>query len=281
MIRKQNTVNPIELKGEDKLNHIRGLMGKLSNINEGVKPIPAISISKKGPDGKVYAIIRENAEYFIKIAEAKENLTINDFKYIGGLQNKRQFAFETYNKATRVLNNKLTSLFESYGIETTIDTFKSDKLVKEEYGYGFVQEEKEEELLCDDTIEECGMTESDDIEAGKFTKWCKSNGFDGPSIACAKKAYGSSESAKKMAVFYMNTVKPGNHDASYLSESEDMSDLTDPKEDKENSGDNLEGGFPDDFGGSESKIPSIKEALNSEDPILPEGYMDLMFKKKK
>ena len=48
-----------------------------------------------------------------------------------------------------------------------------------------------------------------DVEKGKFTSWCKKSGFEGPSIACAKKAMGgNSTSAHKMATFYMNTVQP-------------------------------------------------------------------------
>lgn len=51
---------------------------------------------------------------------------------------------------------------------------------------------------------------NEDIQKGKFTAWCKKNGFkDGPSEACARKAEASdSVSAHKMATFYMNTVKP-------------------------------------------------------------------------
>lgn len=51
---------------------------------------------------------------------------------------------------------------------------------------------------------------NEEIEKGKFTAWCKKNGFkDGPSKACAKKAMSSkSTDAHKMATFYMNTVKP-------------------------------------------------------------------------
>ena len=53
---------------------------------------------------------------------------------------------------------------------------------------------------------------------GKFTEWCKKNGFEGPNIGCAKKAYDASPEAKKMAVFYMNTVQPKGKDASVLQE---------------------------------------------------------------
>jgi hypothetical protein len=65
-------------------------------------------------------------------------------------------------------------------------------------------------IMEDDFSDDDNMDITEDIAKGKFTAWCKSNGFkDGPSIACAKKAEASSStSAHKMATFYMNTVKP-------------------------------------------------------------------------
>jgi hypothetical protein len=53
------------------------------------------------------------------------------------------------------------------------------------------------------------------LKKGRFTSYCKSAGFDGPSVECAKKAMDSDdESVRGMASFYMNTVKPGGKDAS-------------------------------------------------------------------
>lgn len=68
--------------------------------------------------------------------------------------------------------------------------------------------------------------ESDELEEGSFTKWCKDNGHDGPGIACAKHAWkvakenNDSELRGKVS-FYMNTVKPGGHDLSYISGEDD------------------------------------------------------------
>ena len=46
-----------------------------------------------------------------------------------------------------------------------------------------------------------------DLEKGRFTKWCKKNGFKGPSLACVKKAMDSDDkSVRGMASFYRNTV---------------------------------------------------------------------------
>jgi len=48
------------------------------------------------------------------------------------------------------------------------------------------------------------------VKKGRFTKWCKRNGFeDGAGIGCAEKAMDSDDaSVRGMASFYMNTVKP-------------------------------------------------------------------------
>ena len=53
------------------------------------------------------------------------------------------------------------------------------------------------------------------VKKGRFTSWCKRNGFeDGASISCAKKAMDSGDaSVRGMASFYMNTVKPKGKDA--------------------------------------------------------------------
>ena len=52
------------------------------------------------------------------------------------------------------------------------------------------------------------------LKKGRFTSWCKRNGFDGPSAACAKKAMQSDDaSVRGMASFYMNTVKPSGKTA--------------------------------------------------------------------
>jgi len=47
-----------------------------------------------------------------------------------------------------------------------------------------------------------------DLKEGRFTSYCKSHGFDGPSEACAAKAMESDdESVRGMASFYRNVAK--------------------------------------------------------------------------
>jgi len=47
------------------------------------------------------------------------------------------------------------------------------------------------------------------LKKGRFTEYCKRQGFEGPCKACAQKALGSDDaSVRGMASFYLNTVKP-------------------------------------------------------------------------
>jgi len=59
----------------------------------------------------------------------------------------------------------------------------------------------------------------DEVKKGRFTSYCKREGFDGPGIGCAEKAMDSDDaSVRGMASFYMNTVKPKGKDASDVAE---------------------------------------------------------------
>ena len=67
--------------------------------------------------------------------------------------------------------------------------------------------------------EEEGFPASDELKKGRFTEYCKREGFDGPGIGCAEKAMDSDDaSVRGMASFYMNTVKPKGKDASDVAE---------------------------------------------------------------
>ena len=79
----QNIISPVGLKGNQINERIKELIGALTPITEQVKN-SVIELTKVGPDGKVYGIVRENHQYFIKVTAKKDNLISEDFKYIGG-----------------------------------------------------------------------------------------------------------------------------------------------------------------------------------------------------
>lgn len=118
-------INPVGLKGNEINERMKELMG-ITPINENFTR-SSIELTKMGPDGNVYGIVRENHEYYIKIATKKETkLVAEDFSYIGGLKNKKQEAYSTYAKAIKQLNLKFNSLNEAYGKSGQINVFETD-----------------------------------------------------------------------------------------------------------------------------------------------------------
>jgi hypothetical protein len=102
----------------------------MTPINEGISR-STVELTKIGPDGKSYGIVRENHEYYIKVSDKTSNITVEDFKYIGGLQNKKSEAYSSYAKATKHLNLKFNSICESFDIVNTFNVFVDDKLLSE------------------------------------------------------------------------------------------------------------------------------------------------------
>ena len=122
-------VKPTGLKGNDKLNRMRELMGQ-SQLNEDVKN-SVVELTKLGPDGKVYGVVREGHNYFIKITDKQSNLVTEDFNYIGGLMNKTSEVYPSYAKAIKHLNLKLMSLSEAHGKVGSYNAFTDDNLLSE------------------------------------------------------------------------------------------------------------------------------------------------------
>lgn len=126
---KNNRINPIGLKGNKINERMIELMG-ISNIDEN-KTASKVELTKVGPDGRAYAIVRENHEYFIKSTSNKDILLAEDFKYIGGLQNIKSEAYHSYASAIKHLNLKFNSLAEAFNTGSNINVFKNDNLITE------------------------------------------------------------------------------------------------------------------------------------------------------
>ena len=135
MKKDNNNISPMGLKGNAINERMKTLMG-ISNINEN-KSTSVVELTKLGPDGKVYGIVRENHEYFIKTTDKKDNLVSEDFKYIGGLQNKHSEGYPSYAKATKHLNLKFKSLAEVHNTGGDINVLENDNLVNESGFHGF------------------------------------------------------------------------------------------------------------------------------------------------
>ena len=133
-MKNKNIISPVGLKGNQINERMKELMG-ISSINENKSNI-VVELTKMGPDGKAYAIIRENHDYYIKSTTKTSGLIAEDFQYIGGLQNKKQEAYPSYAKAIKHLNLRFNSLSESFNSDEKINTFLDDNLLSEN-GNGF------------------------------------------------------------------------------------------------------------------------------------------------
>ena len=128
-MKKKLIINPVGLKGYEINERMKELMG-IAPINEN-KTSFVIELTKVGPDGKAYAIVRENHLYFIKVSDKTEKIVAEDFNYIGGLKNKMAEAYDSYAKAIKHLNLKFRSLAEANNYDGEINVFRNDNLLNE------------------------------------------------------------------------------------------------------------------------------------------------------
>lgn len=136
-MKNNNLINPVGLKGNQINERMKELMG-IGSINESKSNI-AVELTKMGPDGKAYAIVRENHEHYIKMTNKTSQIVAEDFEYIGGLQNKKQEAYPSYAKAIKQLNLRFNSLCETYNVSGEINVFEDDNLLSESGVAGFSQ----------------------------------------------------------------------------------------------------------------------------------------------
>ena len=160
----RKNINPKSLKGQDKLNRMLNLMDRMNTLTES-KSFSELELIKKGPNGIVYGIVRENHDYFIKTSnKTSGQFLAEDFSYIGGLQNKYDERYKSYAEAIKHLNMKFDMLNESYGIDSNTNIFESDGVAfGGGVGFGFVMEEDEEEEDKEQIISDS----DDDLEEQK------------------------------------------------------------------------------------------------------------------
>lgn len=169
-MKKNIKISPIGLKGYQINERMKELMG-VSSLNENKSNV-VVELTKLGPDGNAYAIIRENHEWYIKKANKTENLVAEDFNYIGGLMNKKSEAYPSYAKAIKHLNLKFRNLAEAYNFEGEINLFLNDNLITENgfsemKGNGFSGKGN---LEGNEKMFEEEETECDDVEMSEAEK---------------------------------------------------------------------------------------------------------------
>lgn len=83
---------------------------------------------RKAGDGRVYGIVKENQDYFIKSATLFEgkNVSVEDFVYLGGLENKDQNRYNQLNETQKILNSKIKTINESFDPSMNEDEFRPE-----------------------------------------------------------------------------------------------------------------------------------------------------------
>jgi hypothetical protein len=95
-------------------------MRELAAVNKQVikesKSTSTLLEYKKAGDGRLYGIVKENQSYFIKTAQSNKSVSEADFAYIGGLGNITEYKCNSLTEAQRVLNTKVMTVNETYGM---------------------------------------------------------------------------------------------------------------------------------------------------------------------
>ena len=77
-----------------------------------------VEYQRAGADGKTYGIVREGTKFYIKVANKQNNVIKEDFNYIGGFRNRKDYEYSSYANALKNFEMKMSSINESVGNRT-------------------------------------------------------------------------------------------------------------------------------------------------------------------
>ena len=117
----------------DQLSRMKALM-TYGTVNEDTKHISSYNIEykAKAADGKYYGIIRENSKYFVKVATPGKEMVAESYQYIGGIQNKKNYEYNSYANALKQFELKLGSINEAYDENRRVNVEALDPYKKED-----------------------------------------------------------------------------------------------------------------------------------------------------
>lgn len=90
--------------------------------------------SSVAADGKTYGIIRECNKYYIKLAQKGKETIAESYDYIGGICNKKNYEYASYNNALKNFELKMASINEACDGNvniSTLDPFKKGDFIVE------------------------------------------------------------------------------------------------------------------------------------------------------
>lgn len=115
-------------KQTNQLDRMKSLINYGKKIDEATNTgmlTPRVEYSTLGADGKTYGIIRECNKFYIKVAPKKDTeILAEDFDYIGGFMNRKDYEYPTYTIASKQFDLKMMSISEACAIKQTVNQFK-------------------------------------------------------------------------------------------------------------------------------------------------------------
>lgn len=120
---------------ENTLERMKSLYTYGRELNESNKSNAyTLEHSAVAADGKTYGIIRECNKYYIKSALKGKETIAESYEYIGGICNKKNYEYTSYNNALKNFELKLASINEACNGNvniSTLDPFKKEEFLVE------------------------------------------------------------------------------------------------------------------------------------------------------
>lgn len=105
----------MEEKFNNEIERMKNLISYGKNESKQSSCGNVVEYKTLGADGKTYGILREGTKFYIMQAPKKDTEVLaEDFDYIGGIMNKKQYEYNSYPMASKQLDLKLMSINEAY-----------------------------------------------------------------------------------------------------------------------------------------------------------------------
>lgn len=115
---------------------------KTGNINENKnRTLGTLIDFKRGADNVAYGIVKENHNYYIKKSNKQSEPLVEDFAYIGGLENVTEYQYNKLSEAEKQRNMYLSNINEALSHKISKTTGKRNLNEAEE-----IKEDAEEEI---------------------------------------------------------------------------------------------------------------------------------------
>ena len=120
---------------EGALSRMKDLYTYGKDLNESNKSsVYTLEYSAKAADGNTYGIIRECNKYYIKTATKGKERLAEEYNYLGGFCNKKNYEYTSYNSALKNFELKMASINEACDANVniaTLDPFKKGDFIVE------------------------------------------------------------------------------------------------------------------------------------------------------